>query len=577
MTIINDAIKDANALQEAAVQLAQNKLIARMTPRIRKMVEARILNEKDEDDEELILTDSEMGDDELEIGAPLDSDDLDDQDEMNSDTLVDDDLDLELPDHEEPDLDNFDGSSMGDSMGGYSSRPELTPPANFSASAPTTMRSQPSGQGQSITINASGDVNINGQKSSSSEFFEARYQANRTITKANQIVKVLRESRHSKATLAAGFKQMSKLSDDLVILSQNNIFNGDELLTRQLKESFTKIIKTKTELSKKMKSRNQRSRVNENHFTGRTSLREMDVLLRPGSEEEADVLRGLDLDSIDLEMGDYEDSGEEDMEMDSEMDSDEETADLDFEMELSDDEESDDESGDEEDEDLEEASYGSKSTSLEESIVRRVRQALRRKNIRESAADAASSFGGGKLGKEMFVDVDEETLLNVLADELGRVKSIGTAAPAMMEARRRAAARNARANAASSSSGYALQEARRQNYKLKTQLNEMNLFSSKLIFVNRLFEGRVVTAPQRRAIVEAMDNAKTLKEAQLLYKSLASSLGKKEGAVSDRKAALTESRTRVLGSSSRATSSAQTQRNDVEVDRWSVLAGLEKK
>jgi hypothetical protein len=59
-----------------------------------------------------------------------------------------------------------------------------------------------------------------------------------------------------------------------------------------------------------------------------------------------------------------------------------------------------------------------------------------------------------------------------------------------------------------------------RTHKLKRQLQEMNLFSAKLLYVNKIFNGQNVTAKQRRAIVEAMDNAKTLREAKLLYRSL---------------------------------------------------------
>ena len=57
---------------------------------------------------------------------------------------------------------------------------------------------------------------------------------------------------------------------------------------------------------------------------------------------------------------------------------------------------------------------------LSETARRRRARINRRRRLREGEAKAmASSFGGGKAGKEMFVDVDENTLLNALAEELG--------------------------------------------------------------------------------------------------------------------------------------------------------------
>ena len=102
---------------------------------------------------------------------------------------------------------------------------------------------------------------------------------------------------------------------------------------------------------------------------------------------------------------------------------------------------------------------------------------------------------------------------------------------------------------------------------LRKQLTEMNLFNAKLLYANKLMQNRNVTPRQQRSIVEALDNAKTLREAKLLYKSLTSSLNKKGST-------LTEGRNRkVLGSSSRSTRSAGV-KSGVEVDRWAVLAGI---
>ena len=105
---------------------------------------------------------------------------------------------------------------------------------------------------------------------------------------------------------------------------------------------------------------------------------------------------------------------------------------------------------------------------------------------------------------------------------------------------------------------------------LRDQLIEMNLFNAKLLYANKLMQNRNVTSKQQRAIVEALDNAKTLREAKLLYKSLTSSLNKKGST-------LTEGRNRrTLGSSSRSTRSAGV-KSGVEVDRWAVLAGIDGK
>ena len=105
-------------------------------------------------------------------------------------------------------------------------------------------------------------------------------------------------------------------------------------------------------------------------------------------------------------------------------------------------------------------------------------------------------------------------------------------------------------------------------HQLKRQLNEMNLFNAKLLFANKLMQNRGLSTKQQRAIVEALDKASTIKEAKLLYKSLSSSLNRSSGKT------LTESRSRLLASSSRSTRSGSPANNGVVADRWAVLAGL---
>ena len=184
----------------------------------------------------------------------------------------------------------------------------------------------------------------------------------------------------------------------------------------------------------------------------------------------------------------------------------------------------------------------------------------------EDAAEEADQFGGGEALGDVILDIDEEDLINVLADEIGNTDVPATPPMIPVESRRRDRG---------SVLTRRLAEARRENrqYKqavsnLKEQLVEMNLFNAKLLYANKLMQNKNLTMKQQKAIVEALDNAKTLREAKLLFKSLTESLNRK----SSKK--LTEGSLRTLGSSSRSTRSAQPAANGVEVDRWAVLAGL---
>ena len=223
---------------------------------------------------------------------------------------------------------------------------------------------------------------------------------------------------------------------------------------------------------------------------------------------------------------------------------------------------------------------------ISETMLRRELQRMRRQRIREGeGVDAAvlDNFGDGDEEGDSFVDVDEDTLLNALADELGDAPSPdaggrpagGDAMPESYRRRRaarnRKVSRNRRVNESRKSRALSRQlvEYKKAVGSLRTQLTEMNLFNAKLLYANKLMQNRNVTPKQQRAIVEALDKAKTLREAKLLYQSLTASLKKS----STKGRSLTESRALRGGSSSKSTRSAGV-KSGVEVDRWAVLAGI---
>ena len=106
--------------------------------------------------------------------------------------------------------------------------------------------------------------------------------------------------------------------------------------------------------------------------------------------------------------------------------------------------------------------------------------------------------------------------------------------------------------------------------KLRSQLQEMNLFNAKLLYANKLFQNKNISSQKLRSIIESIDSAKSLREVKLLYRTLTESLGSKN---------LTESAVRrTIGGSSRPTrsSSAQNVNESKEMDRWALLAGLKR-
>ena len=102
---------------------------------------------------------------------------------------------------------------------------------------------------------------------------------------------------------------------------------------------------------------------------------------------------------------------------------------------------------------------------------------------------------------------------------------------------------------------------------LREQLEDLNLFNAKLLYVNKLLQNKNLNEAEKKSVIKALDEANSLREAKSLYKSLTETFARGNAKP------LTESRNR--GSSSRpTTSSAPKQGNAPELDRWQRLAGL---
>ena len=278
------------------------------------------------------------------------------------------------------------------------------------------------------------------------------------------------------------------------------------------------------------------------------SLRDVvDAALRgEGSQEEESEELDLDLDLEDEEGGDEEEG--EDLEQESAIYEMDEMDEMDEMMEMDEEEEV---------EELEEGLF----LEIDENMLKREIKNMRR--LREGeASDVASHFGGGSLGKEMFVDADEGDL-NVHAGHLGR-EDVPT--PKVEAALRNVMRKNR------------IAEGKNKQYRnalrgMKKQLSEMNLFNAKLLYANKLMQNRDLSMKQQRHIVESLDEAGTLNEAKLLFESLSKSLSR-----STRKSGnLNESASRrVLSSASRSVRSAQPVNESVALDRWATLAGIRK-
>ena len=191
---------------------------------------------------------------------------------------------------------------------------------------------------------------------------------------------------------------------------------------------------------------------------------------------------------------------------------------------------------------------------LDENILRRelvklreAKNAKKTKQAKEGKQDnakAAAAFGGGKLQEMDKVVMNRFAQLKEAYDKEVRKNRV---------------------------LAQQLNEYRNGVETLREQLSELNLFNAKLLYVNKITQDREVTSSQRRAVVEALDGAKNLREAKLIFKSLSESLNRGNSA------SLNESARRLSpGQASRPTTSGgATQLNEsTHLDRWATLAGI---
>ena len=289
----------------------------------------------------------------------------------------------------------------------------------------------------------------------------------------------------------------------------------------------------------------------------------------PAAPEPAPTAEGNYGECDELALDEYgleEDMDADQMEEDAYMEMDADQMEEDSYMEMD---------GDQMEEEVEEGLYESRTFHVDESMLRRELRRLREaKNGKGKSAkgikDAmAKNFGGGDVEglPEELNQLSEAGAEELEEAEEVTHKALEVAKKATRAAKgeREARVKEARMNRALKSK---LVEAAKEAVALREQLEEVNLFNAKLLYVNKLMQNRDLTPRQQRAIVESLDAAKSVREAKLLYTSLTESLKSKSGTMTEG---------RILGSSSRSTRSASpaaSLNESVEVDRWAILAGI---
>jgi hypothetical protein len=632
-SLLDEAVKDAVELQEAATKLAEKKIIDKLSPAIKKMVESRLF------DDELVSSKEK-----LDVDNLLNS--------IESDEFV-----------EDGEFDDFVSSSSCEKEKKLDMliRPSVEIPEDRFSNQDLTSYSLTDFDDKDNLDNVYSSLEKESDEEEENILTSSQlYEAKNNLLKIKNITKNL-EKRVFLAKNILEFKNIyknaKKLNECVTDYASKPILTKDIETNSIIKESFIKLSNIQKLMEKKMRKKNIReNRANrfvdfyesDDDMTEMDELSELDAMLNlsPESDEEREMLSSLNLDDLEINVSV---DGDESDDMDSE------DADMDFVSPEDEDSEEESEASDEEE--LDEAdrrmmenarrrlmrkkmineakarlkrrksnlNQSEKEQNLREArsiLAARRRQRLKEAASKNSTKDMAKHFGDADVFGDVFYDIDEKTLLNVLRDELGRIRNLKKATPLSENRRTRAnkanstagrrkivesakrrlavkarlaemkqkraktsvSPQNRRKIVESTKRRLALRKARldemkqkraktsvlSENKKLKMQLNEMNLFSTKLLYVNKLFAEKNVTDKQRRAIVEAMDNAKTLSECKLLFTSLKNSLKSLENKSAK---PLAENRVRVLGSSSKSTPSAQAKTNGEE-DRWALLAGI---
>jgi len=120
-----------------------------------------------------------------------------------------------------------------------------------------------------------------------------------------------------------------------------------------------------------------------------------------------------------------------------------------------------------------------------------------------------------------------------------------------------------------------LDEAYKALKQVKSEINEVNLLNSKLLYANKVFKAKNLSESQKVKVLAAFDKASSKKEAQLVYETVMENLN----SIKTTRTPMTES---VRGMASKVISGTQntTKQPIIEVnaayDRMQKLAGIKK-
>ena len=546
--IYKEAIEEASDLIRMAEENAKNKLIEAFAPRIRAMVEKSLFESSEEG-----------------AGRDDDMDDLLLSMEEESEEDSDEDTD-EVPSQETPPVQDF--------------QLEQPPAAEMQSSGvdlhiPTGVKSvtlQMEGEDMELTSESIESLLriVDGQPSMLDRAKGLRLE----LKMLGRALNALNEGTTPKSAALQIVEEFNAILRKSIGLKQE-LQESKGASNEAAKIEFSQLLKEISEMSTRTLLRNL--------------LREStDFSLYEAEEEE-------DMDMVSAEEAPADEESEEESEEEAEEESEEEGSDVDVDaikaaveqlasalgMDLSSEEEESEEEEEEEEESQEEGEQHEMHYEMDdqeemhmevdhadetvyeidESVIAQALVEARKKRAKLGESDMAHHFGGGAKAKDVKLNAlsEKEKMGGKPKKEAKKpedaVKGMEKAEEVKQEARN------------NRSSQARLEEAVQAAETLRRQLSEQKLFNAKLLYVNKLMQNRALSDKQLKSVVEAIDSAKTIREAKLLYTSLSESLVTTGGR-------LAESARNAGGSSRPVRSGAMLNESGGDVDRWARLAGL---
>ena len=532
--IYEEALADIKSLKQIAEDNAKKTLIDAVTPRIREFIESQLLEYSsaalEADAEEDFESDEKDLPSEETLGHPGS---VEPKGHLMTDgeTMLD--GTLGLPDEEgKITLDLVDFDSLINSDEDFDT---LDTPAEL-----------PDEDEYVLSMESANSISLRSQKKIFDKLVESMKKVSVEISTLFNASKTLRESRVYTVhidTVKRNLSEMYKILDNLHI-----DFN----------------LKTKFE-SKLDTYSNKLNKLQENSKMKRRLFKEEDLTLKlTGLPDEVDFDDiGVDLVLDDEGSEGDEDEGDEDVSFDVESDED---SDMDSEdMGDSEDEDLEIDFGDEDDDEPKMESKRSKKDvvlEIDESIL--AREIKRMKRLREARARIAETKTRQSRRKGMKESLDEKMLeLEVDSD-----MEMESADEEEMMRDRHAESREARIDRLKNERSTRFAE-NTEATKLRKKLSESNLFNTKLIYANKVLQNENLSNKQKAVIIEKLDQAKTPREAKIVFESTVKVMSGQARPMKEsveRKSA---------GSASRPTrSSSATLSENVEANRWAVLAGI---